>query len=157
MAVNPTPTNQLPERIALVHIPYLAAFVVVGMIAFVASVATADPKPWDDKELERLSMLLSKETGTLQENLAEGLNVDDKTAPQFVVVQAVHDIHIRSISLESAIRARRPHDAIGAVFRRLKAEIDLAKEDAKTFPPIERQLNHIERAQELVTEIGQYF
>jgi hypothetical protein len=155
--VSPIPENQLPERFALDHVARLAAVAAVVMVVFVASVASADPKPWDDKDLERLSLLLSRETGTLQDNLAEGLNVDDKTAPQFVVVQAVHDIHIRSISLESAIRARRPHDAIAAIFRRLKAEIDLAKEDAKTFPQIEHQLEHIDRAKKLVAEIGQYF
>ena len=155
--MKPTPANQLPGRFALNHIPHLAAVAVVVMVASVASVASADPKPWDEKDLERLTLLLSRETGTLQDNLAEVLNVDDKTAPQFVVVQAVHDIHIRSISLESAIRARRPHDAITAIFRRLKAEIDLAKEDAKTFPQIENQLEHIDRAEKLVAEIGQYF
>jgi hypothetical protein len=135
----------------------LATLAVLVTGTFVASVATADPKPWDKKELERLSYHLSSETGKIQTNLATNLELDDKTAPQYVVVQAVHNIHIRSVSLESAIRAERPHSSVHAIYRRLKAEINLAKEDTKAFPAIERQQKHIDRAGEIVAEIGEYF
>jgi phage shock protein A len=134
----------------------LASCIGLGSI-LVAAPASAEPKAWDEAEVAKLANQLVSAVANIKNNVAGRREEADPSSARWVVLDDLMQLQHRAVAFEGLVRSGQGRDKTEPVFRRIRSAVDNARRDAPAFPDVQKQREHIDRAQSALTALTAYY
>jgi len=122
-----------------------------------AVVAAAEPAPWDEKRILKLTSRLVIEVDAIKTGIAREWERADKSSARYIVLNDLMMIQPRVVAFEGLVRAGQGRDKTEPVFRRIQDAVENAREDAQKYPAVRSQSKRIDTANAILEELGTFY
>ena len=128
----------------------------LGPVLFAAP-GFAELAAWDKDKVAKLAHDLVVEVVKMKNNTAGARETADPESARWVVLNDLMQLQHRVIAFEGLVRAGQGRANTEPVFRRIRTAVANARRDAPAFPAIQKQREHIDRAEAALKELSSYY
>jgi hypothetical protein len=123
----------------------------------VAAPGFAEPVAWNEAKVAKLASQLVFEVSKIKDNIAGRRDEADPNSARWVVLDDLMQLQHRVVAFEGLVRAGQGRDNTEPVFRRIRTAVDNARRDAPAFPELQKQREHIDRAQYALNALSVFY
>ena len=141
-----------------------AVFVVATLLMLgAAALAEGERAEWDQDAISRGLDRVVKSADNIRMGLFRGASDEEKapdgktTSVREVVFRDLSEIQRRAVALHGLVRAGEGYEQTLPLDRHLRSDIENAAADAKQFPEIAAQQDHIDAARKAIKSLDAYY